>query len=193
MNRKIIVLLGKSASGKDTCLNYLKQFGIKPIVSWTTRPKREKETDGVDYFYTTKEIFLDMLKKNMLIDYRKYNTLFDNKPETWYYGIADEILYEEQLQCVCVDIVGYYNLRKYYKPDELLVFYINASDKAREERAKKRGSFSQTEWDRRLKDDDKKFDLATITAISNYVITNENSVSHFYEMINYILKSEKII
>ena len=49
---KIFCLMGKSSSGKDTIfkeLNEDKELNLKPIVSYTTRPKRSGECDGVDY------------------------------------------------------------------------------------------------------------------------------------------------
>lgn len=56
MAYKIIALIGKAGSGKDTILKeILKQEPIKynEIISCTTRPKREGEIDGVNYYFLT--------------------------------------------------------------------------------------------------------------------------------------------
>lgn len=52
------ILMGKSAAGKDTLLNKLVAQGkYKPIISYTTRPMREGETDGVEYHFVTETQF----------------------------------------------------------------------------------------------------------------------------------------
>ena len=52
MVKKVLCLIGKTASGKDTAAKYLKEaYGIKPIVSFTTRPMQENETDGVEHWF----------------------------------------------------------------------------------------------------------------------------------------------
>lgn len=57
MKNKMICILGKSASGKDTVARYLQdKYNLKPVVSYTTREKRETETEGVEhYFISTQE------------------------------------------------------------------------------------------------------------------------------------------
>ena len=50
---KIFYLMGKSASGKDSIYKKVKDQmpELKPIVIYTTRPIREGEQDGVEYFF----------------------------------------------------------------------------------------------------------------------------------------------
>ncbi len=55
---KIFCIMGKSGSGKDTILkeiNKVEDLNLKTIVTYTTRPKRNNETDGVEYFFIDKE------------------------------------------------------------------------------------------------------------------------------------------
>ena len=70
INMKIITLTGASASGKDLLLKeVVKDNGnIKPIVSVTTRPKREGEEDGVDYKFISFEEFKELFENDELID-----------------------------------------------------------------------------------------------------------------------------
>ena len=51
---KIVYLMGKSSSGKDTVFKKLmkKDLGLQPIVPYTTRPIRAGEENGVQYFFT---------------------------------------------------------------------------------------------------------------------------------------------
>ncbi len=57
---KIICLMGKSSTGKDTIFKSLlsdKDLGLKKIVPYTTRPIRAGERNGVEYFLGVKRIF----------------------------------------------------------------------------------------------------------------------------------------
>ena len=52
MSKKLLVLFGKAGSGKDTiCKGLCSKFPINKLVRATTRPKREQEQDGIDYFF----------------------------------------------------------------------------------------------------------------------------------------------
>ena len=51
----IRVYFGKSASGKDTFLEKNVRLGFKRIVSYTTRPIRKNEVQGVSYNFVTKD------------------------------------------------------------------------------------------------------------------------------------------
>lgn len=55
---KVIALFGPSGSGKDTIAKILaKQNNVHEIVSCTTRPMRDYEQDGVDYYFLSNEEF----------------------------------------------------------------------------------------------------------------------------------------
>ena len=60
----MIILLGKSASGKDTIVRKLvEQREYKRIITWTTRPMRPGEKEGVTYHYTSEDEFKKKIKK----------------------------------------------------------------------------------------------------------------------------------
>ena len=55
---KIFYIFGKSSTGKDTIYKSLmenKELGLRPVVPYTTRPMRAKETPGVEYHFTDEE------------------------------------------------------------------------------------------------------------------------------------------
>lgn len=59
-SKPLIALVGKSGVGKTTLGNSLAEFhGLSPVVSYTSRPPREGEVDGVDYHFRSKEWFED--------------------------------------------------------------------------------------------------------------------------------------
>ena len=89
---KIIVIIGKSRSGKDTIARYLDDIHkVKPIVSYATRPKRDNETDGVEHKFISKKEMENVKKNEKMIaytinkktGYEYCSTLDSFKPDEW--------------------------------------------------------------------------------------------------------------
>lgn len=169
----ILILCGKSGSGKDAILRKLvSEHGYMPIISTTTRKPRFGEMDGVAYYFTTKKEFLKLIEYDMLIEYRTYNTLVNNTPDTWYYGIEKRYFDDRCDYVVILDIKGTKEFIKYAGKDKCVVQYIETSDDVRELRAKNRGSFDKHEWDRRLEADAVDFSEEEIESVSDYIVNN---------------------
>lgn len=79
---KRIILVGKAASGKDYFKSYLVEKGFIPSISHTTRPRRNGETEGNEYFFVSKKNFLRMAKENLFYEYKAFNG--------WSYGTSVE-------------------------------------------------------------------------------------------------------
>ena len=188
-----IILCGKSGSGKDRIIGEIVRRGeYKPIISYTTRPMREGEINGKEYNFISKEEFLKFLKEDSLIEYRKYNTLVNGNPDVWYYGVMKKPEYLFEFgdlfkNIVILDLEGAENFIKYSGKENCKVIYIDCDDKIREERAKARGSFDQTEWNRRLKDDTIKFSEENLNKIVDFRISNngnfEDTIKKVYDAI----------
>lgn len=134
---KIITLTGASASGKDLLLKeVVKDNGnIKPIVSVTTRPKREGEEDGVDYKFISFEEFKELFENDELIERREYHTI----DGIWHYGIAKDSIDLESTDAyiVILDVYGVIQLTKYLSeletdtPIEVYPIFINCNGQQR--------------------------------------------------------------
>lgn len=71
--QNILVITGPSGVGKSTLIDYLEKKPLfKPSVSYTTRPKRPNETDGVHYHFVTKEEFEEKIAKEEFLEYKEY-------------------------------------------------------------------------------------------------------------------------
>jgi guanylate kinase len=79
---KRIILCGKMASGKDYMRSKLVEGGFTKDVSYTTRPMRKGEQDGVDYIYIDNKTFEDMIANNEFYEYTNFCG--------WYYGTTLE-------------------------------------------------------------------------------------------------------
>ena len=71
----IIAIMGKAGSGKDTIMKKVlaaHPLGINEIISCTTRPKRDNEVEGINYFYLTNDQFAcKILNGEKTIEVRK--------------------------------------------------------------------------------------------------------------------------
>ena len=77
----MIVLVGPSASGKSSVAKYIADHSdYKQIVTYTTRPMRDGEVDGVDYHFVSLSDFESMKNKNFFLEVAEYNN--------WWYGSA---------------------------------------------------------------------------------------------------------
>ena len=81
-----IILTGKSGSGKDHLLRGLIKKDLKYSPKFTTRPKRELETEGVEYNFITNDNFIELNNSN---EVKVFQTFIIND-DTWYYGITKE-------------------------------------------------------------------------------------------------------
>jgi guanylate kinase len=81
-----ICILGGSASGKDYLLKGLINKGERYSPKVTTRPMRQNEINGVDYFFTSNDEFNLLLNQNKIKTYQK----FVINGVDWYYGITTE-------------------------------------------------------------------------------------------------------
>lgn len=68
-----IAIVGKAASGKDLMKRRFVERGMKPSVSYTTRPPREGEVDGIDYNFITEETAREMIKAGEFYEYVEFN------------------------------------------------------------------------------------------------------------------------
>ena len=123
---KLILFCGPSGSGKTTIVHHLlKKFPMMRFsVSATTRPKRENETDGIDYHFLSPEEFRTKIANNEFLEWEE---VYKDR----YYGSlkseVDRILSEGNVALFDIDVVGGLNIRKNYGRQLLDVFVMPPS------------------------------------------------------------------
>ena len=123
---KIVALIGEAGTGKDTIMQRVLAAApslFNEIISCTTRPIREGEKEGVNYYYLTDEEFLDKARKGLMLE----TTLFNN----WYYGTSLDSLSETKTNIGVFNPDGIRILLNEHKDIDLKVFRIKCSDKTR--------------------------------------------------------------
>ena len=118
----LLCVMGRTASGKDRLVNKLcERTGLKPIVSYTTRPRRENE--GNTHIFTTEDVY-EQAKSNGNI--AAYTEIAGNK----YWTTVDQ-LYENDVYII--DPFGVKTLRELDLPNlRIVTVFVNTPDDVRE-------------------------------------------------------------
>ena len=176
---KIFCLMGKSNSGKDTIFKELmkdKDLNLMPIVSYTTRPKRTNETNGVEYFFINEKELNKFEKEDKVIEKRVYHTVHGD----WYYcTINDEqIDLESNNYLLITTLESYKSLKDYFGEDKVYPLYIHVEDGIRLQRALDREKNQENpnfdELCRRFLADNRDFSKENLSALEiNEFYTNK--------------------
>ena len=177
---KIFCLMGKSSSGKDTIFKKIKDdkdLNLRPIISYTTRPKRVNETDGVEYFFINTDELKNFEKENKVIEQRVYHTVHGD----WYYCTINDnqIDLDKNNYLLITTLEAYKSLRDYFGEEKVYPLYINVEDGLRLERAmnreKTQANPNYDELCRRFLADNKDFSDDNLSSLNiNKFYTNED-------------------
>lgn len=115
----MIEIIGKNGAGKSYLANKLYHLGFERNVGYTTRPIRDGEIDGIDYFFITKEKFEEYLVNNDFVDYKIRNG--------FYYGILKNNISNNTIlvsgDTKKIEEVTGYSILKLYVDCDLLTRY----------------------------------------------------------------------
>lgn len=137
----MIVLIGESGSGKSSIEKELIKFGYSKLVTYTTRPKREEDRDGITYHFITEEQFNDMVERGEFAEHATYNG--------WKYGTAKKDCTDNK-----VVVLTPHGLRTLKKNNDLNIvsFYINVPRRDRLIKILQRGDNIEEAYRRSLSD-----------------------------------------
>lgn len=133
---KIFCLIGKSSCGKDTIYKQILAEGnlpLKTLVSYTTRPIRNGETDGIEYYFLTDDRQKVLEQEGKIIELRAYDTVHG----IWkYFTVNDhQINLERYNYLVIGTLESYIKLKDYFGDDKLIPLYIEVDSGERLQRA----------------------------------------------------------
>lgn len=143
--KKLLVITGKSGSGKSTLVAELVKLfpdRFKKVVTYTSRPKRSTEVDGVDYHFLPTEFFINNSKL----------VLTKKTEEGFYYGtLRDDLFLSSHNLLLTSRITAVDKLIK-IGIKNIVIVHISISDDLRIERMKLRGD-SMESIESRIRDD----------------------------------------
>lgn len=131
---KLFYIMGKSASGKDTIYQNLlqdMQFRLNRLIIYTTRPIRDGELDGREYFFVKEEDFQRLKAEGKIIEDRGYHTVYG----LWRYFTAANMNLEGNYYLGIGTLESYCMLKDYYGEDKIIPVYIEVEDGERLKRA----------------------------------------------------------
>jgi guanylate kinase len=131
----LIVISGPSGVGKDSVVQTLKERGLPVhfVVTATTRPRRENEIHGQDYFFLSNDQFAKMIEQEELIEYAIVYNDYKGIPKQQ----VREALASGQDVIMRVDVQGAASVRK-LAPEAVLIFLTTESEQALVKRLKAR-------------------------------------------------------
>ena len=133
---KIFYIFGKSSTGKDTIYKSLmenKELGLRPVVPYTTRPMRAKETPGVEYHFTDEEELSRLQAAGKVIELRAYETVHG----IWkYFTVDGKHMDLANYNYAMVGVLdSFLAIREYYGAEKVIPIYIEVEDGERLQRA----------------------------------------------------------
>ena len=184
--RKIFAVMGKASTGKDTLTKMLSETLELPIaLSFTTRPMRVGEKQGVEYNFISDSDFWDLHGCDLLAEYTSYEVA---SGETWHYGLTKEELEKAEYVLVIVNPDGFKQLTEIYG-DKVCSILIDAPADVRIKRYLDRDIVTEEKAEeccRRFLADNKDFkDIST-----NHCITNVGDLKSVYKKLESMVRIE---
>ena len=137
---KLFCIMGKSASGKDTIFKRLvqdKTLDLKTVVSYTTRPRRDGEQEGVEYHFVSPQMLREFREAGRVIECRDYHTVHG----LWSYFMVDDgqIDFSGQRDSIIIGTLeSYQKIREFFGKEHVVPIYVHVEDGLRLSRALER-------------------------------------------------------
>ena len=167
---KIYYIIGKSSTGKDSIEKRLiadPELHLSEITQYTTRPKRDGETEGVEYHFITEKEEEKLRKAGKIIEQRAYNTVHG----IWKYMMVDDGAVDlKKHDYVAVGtLASYAEVRRFFPKGTVVPIYIDVEKGERLYRAvireRKSAHPKYEELCRRFLADEADFDEAHLKAV----------------------------
>lgn len=176
-----MVVSGPSGVGKGTVLKQISSFkGVAISISATTRKPREFEKDGVDYYFISREEFLENIKKEEMVEYNEYCGNF--------YGTIksklEELLKKNEIVLLEIDVNGAFLISK--KLDCVKIFLLPPNFNELKKRLILRGTETKENVEKRLKQ--AYLEMKNVYSY-DYVVVNDE-IKNAVEKIKSIAKAE---
>ena len=127
---------GPAGSGKGTVLSDLiKDENYKYSVSATTRAPRPGEADGVNYYFISKQEFLDRLQNGGMLEYTEYCGNYYGTPRKE----AEEVLQSGKHLLLEIEVDGAMQIKQKF-PEAILIMLLPPTYAVQEQRLRGRGT-----------------------------------------------------
>lgn len=181
----LIVISGPSGIGKDTVVQGLKDRDLPFhfVITATSRPPRETEEDGVDYFFYSKEKFEEMIEKGDFLEHAWVYSSYKGVPKSQ----VREALASGEDVVMRLDVQGAETVHNLC-PDTILIFLTANSKEEWLQRLKDRRS--ETEEELKLRIETAKEEYETLDIFDYIVINEKERLGDTLDVIESIISAE---
>lgn len=182
----LTVILGKTCSGKSTIVRKLcGKYNYNKILTYTTRPKREHEKDGVDYHFIDDETFSHFRELGKFAEYKSYHVAGGN---TWWYGSILGDLDDDKDYLIILTPQGLRDVQD--ELDSFASIYIYTNRDTMKKRLIKRGD-DVNEASRRMMRDNEDFN-GVENEVNRIVYNNtDNDIDDVVDRVHHVIQSLK--
>ena len=180
----LFILSAPSGAGKSTLAKWASENipGVRQSVSWTTRPKRPNETDGVHYHFTTPARFREMITEEKFIEWAEvhgkyYGTTWDS---------VDEAQERMQDLLLVIDVQGAVKLRE-RKLEGVFIFVMPPSIEELKRRLLERGTETPETVQGRL---DAAWEEISVSSHYDYLVIND-TLEDAEKELEFIIRAER--
>jgi guanylate kinase len=177
---KCVVITGGMASGKTTLARELEKRGFRRIVTYTTRPKRAGEVDGVDYHFINSLDFAKKMNTGFFAEATVYRTIFGD----WFYGSAKHDYRSLDNTIIVLNPQGVIALT-----EPAFIVYLDLRYSTLRERAIERGD-SLAEIERRLAEDKPFFKNMLSIMTPEIIFKASSNVEDMADVVMYMIQYE---
>jgi len=185
---EVIAVSGPSGAGKSTIVKIILKLypDIVFSVSATTRPKRENESDGVEYFFISVDKFKNKINKGKFVEWQKF---YD-----YYYGTVNSFIIDNinsgKSVLLEIDVKGALSIKRIY-PESHLIYIMPPSYEVLVSRLRNRQTETEEDFQKRI--ERAKMELSHKDQF-DYIVINENiekAVEETSVLIKKIINKEK--
>jgi guanylate kinase len=181
----IIVISGPSGVGKDAVLQLMRQrkLPLHFVVTMTSRPMRENEREGVDYFFVSCEQFEQMIARGEMLEHARVYKDYKGIPRSQ----VEEALASGKDVILRLDVQGAARIRDLY-PEAILIFLIPSSQEEWLQRLNERKSESQESL--KLRVETARMEIERIPEFDYLVVNSEGQLEQTVDAIESIIIGE---
>ncbi len=182
----LVVVSGPSGVGKDAALRRMQElrYPVYFLVTNTTRPKRENETDDVDYHFITKEKFAAMEQHGDFLEHAVvYGYDYGNSRSEVRAALA-----RGQDVIMRIDVQGAATLKRTV-PEAVFIMLLPPSSEALEARLRNRRTEPEEYLQIRLHA--ARLEMGEVEKFDYVIVNEDNALDETAELIHAIIKAEK--
>jgi len=179
--KTILCIVGLTCSGKNTVAMYLKdKYDINTVCSYTTRPIRSNETNGIEHYFISDEAMNILELRNDIIAKVTF-------PKTGYRYCTTLDSLSENITSFVIEPSGVEYIKNNFPDIRIISVYVNISLDILEARVKSRGD-NWTDFDNRLTGEFSMFEKFRLNEEYDYLVNNFDSLESLYISVDLIME-----